>query len=61
MHTKLDIIRIKNMLDTIERFEGQLERLGKSEDPYLQELSKRFTSQIEEMQFELSMEIQPPG
>ena len=55
MLTKLDRIRIKNLLDVLQKTEDAAERLGKSEDQYLKDVSRNLIEIIEDRSMELGM------
>lgn len=58
MVTKLDQVRIKNVLDAIRVLEIRAERLEKSEDPHLKSLAKKILSLSEDdVVMELGMEL----
>lgn len=58
MLTKLDTVRIKNVLDAIQRLERAAERLEKSEDPYLKARAKTILAFAEDdIVMELTLEL----
>jgi len=55
MSDKLDKVRIKNLIESIEKTLTFSERLSLSKDEYIRSVARRFDNQLSDMSMELGM------